>query len=179
MKFESCWPVSCLLTCKVAEQLINKLYLSGVPESSIQAMSISQFYCELCGRQTSEKKTVVIDGSIFNVCLSCSKHGKPYKAAPVAQKKKTIQPKRHDSKITMADETILSPQFPALIREARMKKGLTHEQLGARMLEKAGLLRKFETGALKPDEAMAKKLERFLGIKLYTSISDDSAKDAE
>jgi putative transcription factor len=54
-----------------------------------------------------------------------------------------------------------------------MKKGLTHEQLGAQMNEKAGLLRKFETGALKPDELFAKKFQRFLGIHLYVSIQDD------
>jgi putative transcription factor len=73
----------------------------------------------------------------------------------------------------MTDDTILSPEFAKLIREARMKKGLTHEQLGIQMNEKATLLRKFETGSLKPDEMLAKKLERFLGIKLYVSIEDE------
>ena len=76
-------------------------------------------------------------------------------------------------KIDMTDNTILNPEFAKLIREARMKKGLTHDQLGAQMNEKAGLLRKFETGALKPDELLAKKLQRFLGIHLYVSIQED------
>ena len=83
---------------------------------------------------------------------------------------KSISPKR---KIDMTDNTILNPEFAKLIREARMKKGLTHEQLGAQMNEKAGLLRKFETGALKPDELFAKKFQRFLGIHLYVSIQED------
>jgi putative transcription factor len=54
-----------------------------------------------------------------------------------------------------------------------MKKGWTHEQLGKIMNEKATLLRKFETGTLKPDELSAKKLGRFLGIKLYEKIEDE------
>jgi len=56
-----------------------------------------------------------------------------------------------------------------------MKMHLTHEQLGMKMNEKALTLRKFETGALKPDEIFARKLERSLGIKLYVSAesSDD------
>jgi putative transcription factor len=66
---------------------------------------------------------------------------------------------------------MLAPDFAGRIREARMKMGLTHEQLGMKMNEKAQQLKKFETGALKPDELLAKKLERFLGIKLY--VSDD------
>jgi len=73
----------------------------------------------------------------------------------------------------MTDNTILNPEYAKLIREARMKKGLTHEQLGAQMNEKAGLLRRFETGALKPDELFAKKFQRFLGIHLYVSIQED------
>ena len=73
----------------------------------------------------------------------------------------------------MTDNVILNPEFAKLIRDARMKKGLTHDQLGALMNEKAGLLRKFETGALKPDELLAKKLQRFLGIHLYVSIQEE------
>ena len=73
----------------------------------------------------------------------------------------------------MTDETILDPEFARIIREARMKKGLTHEQLGAQMNEKATLLKKFESGTLKPDEIFAKKLEIFLGIKLYTNNLED------
>ncbi len=73
----------------------------------------------------------------------------------------------------MMDYTILNPEFSKLIREARMKKGLTHEQLGAQMNEKANLLKKFETGALKPDELFAKKLHRFLGIHLYVGVLED------
>jgi putative transcription factor len=130
----------------------------------------------LCGRRVTDgKKTVLIDGTIFNVCMPCSKRGKPY--LPVAPSKKkaisTPTSKKTSTKIKMIDDTILSPEFGTLIREARMKKGLTHEQLGIQMNEKAMLLRKFEIGALKPDEIFAKKLQRFLGIKLYLSVEEE------
>ena len=54
-----------------------------------------------------------------------------------------------------------------------MKKGITHEQLALKMSEKASLLKKIETGALKPDELLAKKLERYLQIRLYISADDE------
>ena len=133
-------------------------------------------FCELCGRRVTDgKKTVLIDGTIFNVCLPCSKRGKPYLPAAPSKKKAISTPttKKINTKIKMIDDTILSPEFGTLIREARMKKGLTHEQLGIQMNEKAMLLRKFEIGALKPDEILAKKLERFLGIKLYLSVEEE------
>jgi putative transcription factor len=130
-------------------------------------------YCELCGHQTFEKKMVVVDGTVFNVCTACSKRGKPYMMPQVSVKKRkplTIKPQK---KIGLADETILTPNFANLIREARMKMGLTHEQLGMKMNEKAQILKKFETGSLKPDEIFARKLERYLGIKLYISANSD------
>ena len=144
----------------------------------------SSSYCELCGRQTGvEKKMVIVDGTVFNVCIACSKHGKPYVPGQnVAVKKKkqgsspiaatkAMRPKK--KKIGLADETVLTPDFAKRIRDARMKMGLTHEQLGMKMNEKAQLLKKIETGTLKPDELFAKKLERFLGIKLYVSAEEE------
>ncbi len=131
-------------------------------------------YCELCGRQTPEKKMVVVDGTVFNVCVACSKHGKPYVPPQVAtKKKKPPLASKPQKKIGLADETILTPDFATRIREARMKMGLTHEQLGMKMNEKAQLLKKFETGSLKPDEIFAKKLERYLGVKLYVTANSD------
>jgi putative transcription factor len=138
-------------------------------------------FCELCGRQlTTDKKVVLIDEIVLNVCSSCSKHGKPYSPPAPANKKvisvKASNPKTRVSltkRIQMIDDTVLNPEFARLIREARMKKGLTHEQLGRLMNEKATLLRKIETGSLKPDEIFAKKLERYLGIRLYVNIDED------
>jgi putative transcription factor len=130
-------------------------------------------YCELCGHQTFEKKMVVVDSTVFNVCIACSKRGKPYLLPQTAVKKKKPLAVKSQKKIGLADETILTPNFARLIREARMKMGLTHEQLGMKMNEKAQLLKKFETGSLKPDEIFARKLERYLGIRLYVSTNSD------
>lgn len=67
------------------------------------------------------------------------------------------------------DDIILVEDYAAVIRKARMQKNLTHEELGSMLKEKATLLRRFETGSLKPDRNIATKLERFLGIKLYVA----------
>jgi putative transcription factor len=115
---------------------------------------------------------VVVDGTVFNVCAACSKHGKPYVPAQAGKKKKPVAAKQQ-KKIGLTDETVLAPDFAKRIREARMKMGLTQEQLGMKMSEKVQPLKKIESGALKPDELLAKKLERHLGIKLYVSANSD------
>ena len=163
-------------------------------------------YCELCGRQlTTGKRAVLIDGIPFNVCIPCSKHGKPHESVPPdsntinrggkainvikpstnrnvikpSTNRNVIKPSTNKSRhlanrIQMTDDTILTSDFSKLIREARMKKGFTHEQLAKLMNERATLLKKFETGALKPDEILARKLERHLGIKLYVDSNSEN-----
>ena len=143
-------------------------------------------FCELCGRKlTEEKRSTVVDGLVLSVCKACSKHGKPYtppnsfpSVGRVSNKGATpranpaMNPGRTKGNLQISDNIVLSPDFARLIREARMKKGLTHEQLGSQMNEKANLLKKFETGALKPDEIISKKLGRYLGIQLYVNIQE-------
>jgi putative transcription factor len=143
-------------------------------------------FCELCGRKlTEEKKSTIVDGLVLSVCKACSKHGKPYSPpstvssvgrssgkAATPRPNPVMNPGRTKRNIQISDNIMLSPDFARLIREARTKKGLTHEQLGAQMNEKANLLKKFETGALKPDEIIASKLGRYLGIQLYVNIQE-------
>ncbi len=131
-------------------------------------------YCELCGRESAEQKKVLVDGTVFSVCMACSKLGKPYVPVQVPAKRRKTPFAGRQSKITMSDSLMIDPDFAKLLREARMRAGLTHEQLGMKMNEKAQLLKKFESGALKPDELMAKKLERFLGIKLYVKLEESA-----
>ncbi len=77
------------------------------------------------------------------------------------------------NKINLTDEMILNPEFPKVIREARNKKGITHEQLGQKINEKVTLLKKVETGTIKPDDILSKKLERFLGIRLFINSNEE------
>ncbi|HXT85309.1 MAG TPA: multiprotein-bridging factor 1 family protein [Verrucomicrobiae bacterium] len=166
-------------------------------------------FCELCGKQTDEKRKVKIENSIFNVCMSCSKRGKPIEssnnygttqgknkiigkttsqyptttplsrtAVPRNPAYNRIRPMPRikpppQKKINLTDEMILDPEFPMIIRNARNKKGITHDQLGQKINEKVTLLKKIETGNIKPDGILSKKLENFLGIKLFISSNED------
>jgi len=179
-------------------------------------------FCELCGKHTDVSKKVIIEKSIFNVCLSCSRRGKPVeptnslrntgstsssKGTAIAGNLSTTRPtyapynntggppKSRNiytrkiistpprikppplKKINMMDEMILDHEFPSLIRNARSKKGLTHDQLGQKINEKVTLIKKIETGSIRPDEILAKKLERFLGIKLYVNANEQNLEE--
>src|SRR6476619_7064153 len=157
-------------------------------------------FCEVCGKQIEDRTKVMIENTVFNVCLTCTKRGKPIEAKsgftsfnkknnegikkltskyssttnPLTNtttkpssrynKIKTIPKNKTppQKKINLTDEFILDPEFPKVIRDARNKKGITHDQLGQKINEKVTLLKKIETGTIKPDETLSKKLEKFL-----------------
>ena len=143
--------------------------------------------CEICGNQILEKvDRVYVEGNLLTVCKSCSKRGKPSSHQQNIQKtgnpssyQQNIQkigfprPKKivKTENITFDDTRILVSNLSEIIRKSRMSRGLTHEQLGLSLNERASLLRKIESGSIKPDEELTKKLERFFRIPLYTEVN--------
>lgn len=129
--------------------------------------------CEICGTQIIDHgERVYVEGNLLTVCKACSKRGKPSNNQQNIQRKLPTQPKKIEKpdKITFEDSAILAKNFSEVIRNSRMSKGLTHEQLGLLIKERASLLRKIESGSLKPDDELSKKLERFFRINLYTEV---------
>ena len=129
--------------------------------------------CEICGIQIIDHgEKVYVEGILLTVCKACSKRGKPSNNQQNIQRKLPTQPKKIEKpdKITFEDSAILVKNFSEVIRNSRMSKGLTHEQLGLLIKERASLLRKIESGSLKPDDELTKKLERFFRIDLYTEV---------
>jgi putative transcription factor len=129
--------------------------------------------CEICGIQIIDNgERVYVEGNLLTVCKACSKRGKPSNNQQNIQRKLPARPKKIEKpdKITLEDSAILVKDFSEVIRNSRMSKGFTHEQLGLLIKERASLLRKIESGSLKPDEVLAKKLERFFRINLYTEV---------
>jgi len=148
---------------------------------------LSMASCEICGIQILEKADrVYVEGNLLTVCKSCSKRGKPSsyqqniqktgKPSSYQQNIRKIgfpRPKKivKTEKITFDDTRILVSNLSEIIRKSRMSRGLTHEQLGLSLNERASLLRKIESGSIKPDEELTKKLERFFRIPLYTEVN--------
>lgn len=141
--------------------------------------------CEVCGRKIfGEPLRVIIEGAKLTVCAECSKHGKvtweePKQQVQAATPRTAVYPVMIQKKTVElpADTTLeLVENYDAKIRQAREKFGLTHEQLGKRINEKVSLLRKIETGKMKPSNSLATRLERTLKIKLIVPESQEKVK---
>jgi putative transcription factor len=115
-----------------------------------------------------DRARVIVDGVELTVCKNCSSRGKAIPKLPTPKQfRPRPNPRSSNASFGITDNIFLVEEYSQLIRDARLQKKLTHEQVGTMIKEKATLLRRLEIGTLKPYRILAAKLERFLGIRLY------------
>jgi putative transcription factor len=69
-------------------------------------------------------------------------------------------------------ELEVDPDYPSIVKHAREKLGLTHEQLGRMISVKPSVISHIETGKMKPDLALARTLMHQLKVNLLVASSD-------
>lgn len=115
--------------------------------------------CDLCGREAALQQAE-IEGVELSVCPSCVRHGK--QKAPASQS--FISRKQHFVREAPAERIV--DNFSLLLRRFREKKQMTQDDFAAFLQERSSTVAKWESGALQPDIAVARKLEKKLGILL-------------
>jgi putative transcription factor len=130
--------------------------------------------CELCGKHSKELSRVIVEGVLFLVCNRCAKFGRTAQGLSFRKltklefaerlKKRALFLKEKD--IFEEQKGELVEDYSKRIREARLKLGLTPEQLGKKINERKTVITKLESGAMRPTDELVRKLERALGIKL-------------
>ncbi len=123
--------------------------------------------CELCGKEEN-LLSAFVEGVIFRVCSNCSRYGK------VIEEKRFVKIEKREIRREEVVEVILGG-FNLVVKNAREKKRLSQEELATKLNEKESLISKIEQGSLKPSIDLAKKLERFLGVKLITQEKIEEA----
>lgn len=117
--------------------------------------------CEICGAGADRKAE--IEGVLLNVCKGCAGFGKE----TVRQEPRILS----SAKLPDEMQTVLTNDFPSIIRKARMKKQLSQEQLAFAIKEKLSLVKRIEDGWSPPIQ-VARKIERFLGVKVLDAIKE-------
>ena len=137
--------------------------------------------CEVCGRKIiGPPNRAVIEGAKMLVCGECAKLGSVYfeaKNEPLMKKvtrrlPKPVIPQRRQPALSETETMELVEGFSSKIRQAREKMGLTLEEFGKKINEKASVLRKIETGKMTPDNILSEKLEHALHMKLLVPVSE-------
>ncbi len=142
--------------------------------------------CELCGADVPRLKNVAIDATILSVCADCSRFGDEVSTPAlrqstmppiIAQRLETRQRRMTPRDVfTQAGELELAEDFPQRIRQAREARGWKQADLGAKINERVSVIAKLESGTISPGDALVRKLERELGIKLKERVEPVAVK---
>lgn len=118
--------------------------------------------CEICG--TPEAGYIIlVEGAKLSVCRDCSSSGKLLKAPSAPAAKGSENSPRAKEELEVVDG------YGSVIANARKKMGLSLEVLAEKLNEKHSFLERVEHEKTLPDERLAHKLEKELGIKLLAS----------
>lgn len=136
--------------------------------------------CEMCGRESAWLESVRVEGTVLSVCKSCARFGEPVKrtgaakgAAPAPVPEVDMEARLMEVRKRMREKDIyerikdeLVDDYGDQIRAARQRMGLSQEELGKKINEKKSVIHKLERYDMRPDDALVKKLEKALSIRL-------------
>lgn len=144
--------------------------------------------CELCGAETTDPKSIKVEGAELDVCDNCANLGTEIStpepestttkystsSSSGASSSTSSKPSRSttsSSRSSGGDEIFdslgeLAQDYDARIREARESRGLSQEELAKELNEKRSLISRLERAEVLPSDAVQSKLERYLDIDL-------------
>jgi len=124
--------------------------------------------CEVCGNG-EERFVVLIEGAKMRVCGDCARRGRILSStAPVAPRRPGVP--RSPAPVK---EIEIVADCAERIKRAREKMHVNTDVLAERVFEKESYLRRVENGETLPNEALARRLEKELGITLFEASGDD------
>ena len=128
--------------------------------------------CDLCGKSDENLLKTIIEKVELNVCQDCSKFGKvigPLKSSPPMEffriRRKQEEPEKRE---------LIVENYSELVKKKRESLGLSQKDFAMKVSEKESLVHKIETGTFEPSIALAKKLEKILGIKLIEEYTESN-----
>ena len=132
--------------------------------------------CEMCGSESAMLSPRKISGSVIRVCSSCGDLGSEPThresighRAYVAQTLQNRNIKRRYSDLDTEDKVLIS-NYGEVVRKAREKLGMNHATLASKISEKKSIVTSVESGNMRPNEKLIKKLENFLKIRLMENV---------
>ncbi len=124
--------------------------------------------CEICGKQ-AKLISIIIEGSMLQVCKDCAGFGKTV----LIPEKPQIKEKQKPVKIKIEETILITKEYPKLIKDAREKSNLKQKDLAEKAGEKESVIHQLESGILEPSLILAKKLENILKIKLIETHEEN------
>ena len=125
----------------------------------------------MCGAET-KLFYALVEGTKISVCKQCGKFGKiisSVRSPKPVEKKEEFLVERPRREIIQ----VITKKFAAKIRKKREQMGLKQEDFAKKISEKESLIHNIESGKFEPNIKLARKIEKFLHIKLVEDHEEE------
>jgi len=139
--------------------------------------------CEMCGKDVPATTRVRLERSILALCPDCARFGTPVDPVPTPAAAPatgvrfrpalgTTVPSGPRRRLEERDlyqeigEMELAPDWNKRVRVAREARLWTPEEFGKKLNEKKSVVLKIESGAFRPPDALVRKIEHLLKVRL-------------
>ena len=139
--------------------------------------------CEMCGKEVLLTSRVRLERTVLNLCPDCARFGTPVDPVPPSPAPSfragrpptgggASRPPSSGRRLEERDlyrdigEMELAPDWFRRVRVAREGRTWTPEELGKKLNEKKSVVLKIESGSFRPSDALVRKIEHLLKIRL-------------
>jgi len=140
--------------------------------------------CEMCGKEVPQTSRVRLEHSVLSLCPDCAHFGTPVDPVPnppsaepgartpfrpgVVATRSTGTRRRLEERDLYQEigELELAADWNKRIRVAREALQWTPEVLGKKLNEKKSVVLKIESGSFRPPDALVRKIEHLLKVRL-------------
>ena len=132
--------------------------------------------CDMCGSNGKLYKAIIEDAEL-GVCHECSKFGKVTGVVEQIPDKTIQKDAKREPESEVMD--IIIDGYAEKIRKKRESLGLKQEEFAKKINEKESLVQKIESGHFEPSINLAKKIGRFLKIRLVEDYKESHEKQTK
>jgi len=125
--------------------------------------------CEICGEREAGA-IVQIEGAKLAACAGCARGGKILYRLDREESHEQVVVKEYRAPMEREE---ITEDCAKILKEKLEKAGIPLEVLAERINEAESYLHSIEKGKLHPTLAVARKLEKELGIKLVQTVMED------
>ncbi len=148
------------------------------------------YYCEMCGKEVTVKiaKRIIFEGSQIIVCPECysrlskksvirenTERSTKTSITTTSIKKKVVSSERSINPNQLEKYEVIENYY-LVVRSARERLGWSQEILASKVGESVSIIKRIESGKLKPSLELARRLERVLKVKLLEPVVVESPK---
>lgn len=131
----------------------------------------------MCGQEGDLKKTKV-EGARLDLCEDCREVGEVVESSATSTPATSDRPTRTTPPGPTAHRELVEG-FDRKVKRAREARDLGVQELAQMMKEKTSVVRRVESGRLKPDRDLARKFERQLDVELYSAPPEEPSVSSE